>query len=116
MQGDRHMTQSSSIRYIFSIWSAALLLAGNMIGSGLLALPICIGIAGTSAALFGLVVVWLMMLLTGLVIAYHTTQMGRRSAADIPSFFNAFLGVPILFYGFFKSFRSSFKASPSKAS
>jgi tyrosine-specific transport protein len=92
MQGDRHMTQSSSIRYIFSIWSAALLLAGNMIGSGLLALPICIGIAGTSAALFGLVVVWLMMLLTGLVIAYHTTQMGRRSAADIPSFFNAFLG------------------------
>lgn len=85
------MTQPSSIRYIFSTWSAALLLAGNMIGSGLLALPICIGIAGSNAALFGLIFVWLMMMFTGLVIAYHMTQTNMRNA-DIPSFFSTFLG------------------------
>jgi tyrosine-specific transport protein len=85
------MNTSSFIQYVFSICSAALLLAGNMIGSGLLALPVCVGIAGTSAALFGLILVWLMMLFTALIIAYHMTR-SKTSYADIPSFFSRVLG------------------------
>jgi len=73
------------------VWSLILMLSGGLIGSGLLALPICIGLAGFWPALLGLVVVWIFMTFTGCVVAGRVVEH-KEHYFDIPSLFGEVLG------------------------
>ncbi len=73
------------------MWPLALLLAGNLIGSGLLALPICLGMAGIIPTILGLVVVWLLMTYTGFIIAGKVAK-SKSHSFDLPSLFGEVLG------------------------
>jgi len=73
------------------IWSLILMLSGGLIGSGLLALPICIGLAGFWPALAGLIGVWIFMTFTGCVVAGRVVEH-KENYFDIPSLFGEVLG------------------------
>ncbi|QGY40659.1 tryptophan/tyrosine permease [Pseudodesulfovibrio cashew] len=82
------MTQSPSAGKIFT---TALIVTGNMVGAGILALPINLGPAGLLPAVGGALAVWALMTTTGLVIARQPFLAQNRDA-DLPTFFEAVLG------------------------
>ncbi len=63
-----------------SILSAALLVSGTSLGAGLLALPIQTGLSGLLPALVGLIVLWALMLGTGIILADLFVNLGQPSA------------------------------------
>ncbi|MCJ2165027.1 MULTISPECIES: aromatic amino acid transport family protein [unclassified Pseudodesulfovibrio] len=73
------------------IVTTALIITGNMVGAGILALPINIGPAGILPALSGALAVWVVMTCTGLIIARQPFLAQNRDA-DLPTFFGAVLG------------------------
>jgi tyrosine-specific transport protein len=72
-------------------FAMALIIAGNLIGSGLLALPICLGMAGFIPSVVSLVVVYFMMMITALIIAGKINKSADINY-DIPSIFSQYLG------------------------
>jgi len=72
------------------LFYASSLVAGNVLGVGVLALPIKSGIAGFFPALLSTVFVWLLMLVSAFVIVEKLPTENKHF--DIPSFFNAQLG------------------------
>jgi len=62
-----------------------------MIGSGLLALPVVLGMAGLVPSIIGLITVWLFMTFTAFVIAGKVAEK-REESFDIPSFYAEYLG------------------------
>jgi tyrosine-specific transport protein len=73
------------------ILTTALIVTGNMVGAGILALPINIGPAGFIPAVLGALGVWALMTCTGLVIA-RQPFLKENKDADLPSFFEVVLG------------------------
>lgn len=73
------------------IVTTALIVTGNMVGAGILALPINLGPAGLLPAVLGAVAVWAVMTCTGLIIARQPFLAQNRDA-DLPTFFEAVLG------------------------
>lgn len=73
------------------IVTTALIVTGNMVGAGILALPINLGPAGLLPAVLGAVAVWVVMTCTGLIIARQPFLAENRDA-DLPTFFGAVLG------------------------
>lgn len=71
--------------------TTALIITGNMVGAGILALPINLGPAGLLPAIFGAMAVWAVMTCTGLIIARQPFLAENRDA-DLPTFFQAVLG------------------------
>ncbi len=63
-----------------SVWSAALFISGASLGAGLLALPIQTGLAGLIPALSGLVFIWVLMFISGLILAESFVGIGQSSA------------------------------------
>ncbi|MFW5487968.1 MAG: aromatic amino acid transport family protein [Desulfovibrio sp.] len=51
------------------VWTMAFVVTGNLIGAGILGLPINTGLAGLVPALVGNVVMWLLMLTTAIVLS-----------------------------------------------
>jgi tyrosine-specific transport protein len=71
--------------------TTALIVTGNMVGAGILALPINIGPAGFFPAVCGALGVWALMTCTGLIIA-RQPFLSQNKDADLPSFFEVVLG------------------------
>lgn len=75
----------------YKVLTAALLIAGNTIGAGMLGFPILTGLAGCVPAVFGVVVVWMIMWVTGYILASRLTLPGRGELG-LPSLFQKELG------------------------
>ena len=71
--------------------TTSFLVMGNVLGVGVLALPIKCGLCGFVPALISIVVVWAVMLISAWVIAYKI-NIEKSDSFDIPSFFGKFLG------------------------
>ena len=82
-------SKESSPRGI-TIFVSSLLVLGNVLGVGVLALPISAGLGGFIPALLGIVLVWCMMLFAAWLIAYRIDE--NKKNFDIPSFFKDELG------------------------
>jgi len=73
-----------------TIFISSLLVLGNVLGVGVLALPISAGLGGFIPALLGIILVWCMMLFAAWLIAYRIDSTKKNF--DIPSFFKEELG------------------------
>ncbi|MCP4178021.1 MAG: tryptophan/tyrosine permease [bacterium] len=73
-----------------SIFGSSLLVLGNVLGVGVLALPITAGLGGFIPSLVGIIVLWFVMFLAALLIAYRIDPTKKNF--DIPSFFQRELG------------------------
>ena len=74
----------------YSVLSLSLIIAGNLIGSGLLALPICLGMVGFVPSVIALICMYFMMMYTAIIIANKVNNVKSKSF-DIPSLFGVFL-------------------------
>jgi tyrosine-specific transport protein len=72
-----------------SLISASFLVLGNVLGVGVLALPVKTGLSGFVPALLGIIGIWAVMLITAWVIAY---RIGNQEHFDIPSFYHQEVG------------------------
>ncbi len=73
-----------------SIWPSVLFVAGNTVGAGILALPTVLGLAGFFPSLIILIVMWAMMLSSGLIIV--DKNIGQPQHADLPSIYTSMFG------------------------
>lgn len=73
------------------ILPAALLVAGNLLGVGILALPIKVGISGFLPSLIDILIICSLMVISAFVIASRLSP--EKSNFDLPSFFHQELGV-----------------------
>ena len=73
------------------IFTMSLLVTGNLLGAGILALPINLGPAGMIPAAVGVTLIWALMLASSLVLA-DQKELTRGETGGLPSFFGAKLG------------------------
>ncbi len=73
-----------------NIFMSSLLVLGNVLGVGVLALPIAAGLGGFIPAVIGIFGVWLIMLFSAWLIVY---RMEGSQHHDMPSFYKRELGV-----------------------
>ena len=83
-------TASAEKISFFTIFLSSLLVLGNVLGVGVLALPITAGLGGFIPALIGIVLLWLVMLLTAFIITYRIDP--NKKNFDLPSFYEKELG------------------------
>ncbi len=105
------MKRNSSFRII----TVALLVTGNAVGAGILALPVKTGLAGIAPALLSMATIWGLMLLTGLIMSTRLASRPEESR-DLPTFFFqeigpwgkwlCALGYLIVFYGLLVAYLS----------
>lgn len=69
----------------------AMVVTGNLIGAGILALPVKTGLSGLLPSLAGIAATWLMMLSTALILS-RQKSLTESETADMPSFFQQELG------------------------
>lgn len=74
-----------------TIFTTAIIITGNMIGAGILALPINLGPAGLLPSVIGALVVWAVMTYCALIIA-RQPYLAENENADLPTFFEEVLG------------------------
>jgi tyrosine-specific transport protein len=74
-----------------SVFSMALVVTGNLIGAGILALPVNTGLAGFGPAFIGIICMWALMLTTAMILAAQPA-LSASATADLPSFFQKELG------------------------
>jgi tyrosine-specific transport protein len=75
-----------------SVITMSFVITGNLIGAGILALPVQTGLAGFWPSVLGSVVMWAMMLTTAMILAAQPALTASETA-DLPSFFQQELGV-----------------------
>lgn len=73
------------------VFTMSLLVTGNLLGAGILALPINFGPAGLLPTACGIVLVWALMLYTAFVLAAQP-DLACGETGGLPSFFGAKLG------------------------
>ncbi len=73
------------------IISTAFIVTGNMLGAGILALPVKTGLSGLIPSLVGITLMWLLMLTTALILAGQDS-LTKSASADLPTFFEHELG------------------------
>jgi tyrosine-specific transport protein len=73
------------------IVTTSLVVTGNMVGAGILALPINLGPSGLIPAIVGTVVMWILMTCTALVYSRQKTLV-EGDGADLPTFFGVEFG------------------------
>ncbi len=73
------------------IITTSFLVMGNVLGVGVLALPIKCGLSGFVPAVIAIVLVWAVMLISAFVIAYKI-NVEKSDSFDIPSFYGNSLG------------------------
>lgn len=71
----------------FTIFTTAIIITGNMIGAGILALPINLGPAGLLPSVIGAVAVWAVMTFCALIIA-RQPYLAENPHADLPTSLN----------------------------
>lgn len=82
------MKSSSKVPFI----PMTLLITGNVLGVGILALPIKMGLSGFLPTIAAIIIIWGMMCYTSLIIAKRIKNKGEETTFDIPSFFHDYLG------------------------
>ncbi|MGE4556829.1 MAG: aromatic amino acid transport family protein [Desulfovibrionaceae bacterium] len=75
-----------------SVITMSFVITGNLIGAGILALPVQTGLAGFWPSVLGSVVMWAMMLTTAMILAAQPA-LTESETADLPSFFQQELGM-----------------------
>ncbi len=73
------------------VMTMAMVITGNMLGAGILALPIKTGLSGFWPSLAGIILMWLCMLGTALILASQKS-FAQSATADLPTFFQEQLG------------------------
>ncbi len=76
---------------ILTVFTTAIIITGNMIGAGILALPINLGPAGLIPSVVGALIVWAVMTYCALIIA-RQPYLAENKDADLPTFFEMVLG------------------------
>ncbi|WP_147820931.1 aromatic amino acid transport family protein [Salidesulfovibrio onnuriiensis] len=71
--------------------TTAMMVTGNMVGAGILALPINLGPAGLIPAVCGTLLLWLLMTFTAIIYSRQKALVEGENA-DLPSFFGQVLG------------------------
>lgn len=71
--------------------TSALVVTGNMVGAGILALPVNLGPAGLIPALCAIAFMWMLMTWTALIYSEQKSLV-QNETADLPTFFGAELG------------------------
>jgi len=74
-----------------SVFTMSLLVTGNLLGAGILALPINLGPAGMLPAVTGIVAIWALMLKSSLILA-DQDGLTEGETGGLPTFFGAKLG------------------------
>lgn len=74
-----------------TVFTTAIIITGNMIGAGILALPINLGPAGIIPSMLGALAVWSVMTCCALIIA-RQPYLAENQDADLPTFFEMVLG------------------------
>lgn len=74
-----------------TVFTTAIIITGNMIGAGILALPINLGPAGMIPSVVGALLVWAVMTYCAQIIA-HQPYLAENQNADLPTFFEMVLG------------------------
>lgn len=74
-----------------TVFTTAIIITGNMIGAGILALPINLGPAGLLPSVIGALLVWAAMTYCALIIA-RQPYLAENQNADLPTFFEMVLG------------------------
>ncbi len=70
----------------------SLLITGNVLGVGVLALPIKTGLSGYGPTMLSIIGIWALMCFTALIIAKRITPVEGKLHFDIPSFFTKEIG------------------------
>ncbi|MCJ7683793.1 MAG: hypothetical protein MUO68_05815 [Desulfobacteraceae bacterium] len=73
------------------ILSMALVVTGNMLGAGVLALPVKTGLSGLIPSLAGILLMWILMLSTAIILSGQKS-LSESATADLPTFFQKELG------------------------
>ena len=73
------------------IWTAGILITGNIVGAGILGLPINTGLAGFGLSTASMLLVWALMLGTALILSKRVLE-SRQEDFDLPSLFGQALG------------------------
>jgi len=73
------------------VFTMSLMVTGNLLGAGILALPVNLGPAGMLPALAGIVLVWALMLYSAYALA-DQPELSQEGAGGLPAFFGAKLG------------------------
>ncbi len=73
-----------------SVLTMSCMVTGNLIGAGILALPVETGLAGFIPSLAGILVIWALMTATALILANQKSL--SQPSADLPTFFGHTLG------------------------
>jgi tyrosine-specific transport protein len=81
------MNHSSSLRII----TASALITGNIIGAGILGLPICTGLSGFLPALIAMIVTWGLMLATAMILSGYALKSNDQHF-DLPTLYGQTLG------------------------
>ena len=83
-------TQQENSPSSLAIFVSSLLVLGNVLGVGVLALPISAGLGGFFPAISGIVLVWFIMMFASFVIVHCIKD--NKESFDMPSFFKNELG------------------------
>ena len=96
------------------ILSMALVVTGNMLGAGVLALPVKTGLSGFMPSLAGIFLMWILMLSTAIILSGQKS-LSESATADLPTFFQKELGTAgkwitvaanlVILYGLFVVFK-----------
>ena len=73
-----------------TVFVSSLLVLGNVLGVGVLALPITAGLGGFVPSLVGIIIIWCVMLFSAFLIAYRLDPSKKNF--DMPSFYERELG------------------------
>ncbi|MCP4576060.1 MAG: tryptophan/tyrosine permease [Deltaproteobacteria bacterium] len=73
------------------ILSMSFVVTGNMLGAGILALPIKTGLSGFIPSVVGILLMWALMLSTAIILAGQKS-LAESETADLPTFFQKELG------------------------
>ena len=73
------------------ILSMSFVVTGNMLGAGILALPIKTGLSGFIPSVLGILLMWALMLSTAIILAGQKS-LAESETADLPTFFQKELG------------------------
>lgn len=74
-----------------SVLATSFVVTGNLIGAGILALPVKTGLSGLIPSLVGIVLMWAFMLSTAMILAAQPA-LSESETSDLPTFFQRELG------------------------
>ena len=74
-----------------SVLSMSLIITGNMIGAGILATPVIIGLSGLVPALMGTIATWFLMTISALIIS-NQKIFSEDNTSDLPALYHKELG------------------------